>query len=286
MRIKNTLLFIVFVGMLTTCLSQHTNFSSIYDSQELFKMRKQIPANHYGDYTCHYYLVTKAEEGNKNYPYLSKQAILAAMSKIVNNYSFNSQYMNDLRNTTDKRTFEHILPEAISFENYDYYIEAFYGDKDQTLLKYFEVAMPVTSSMYGDELPFELKGGKLVPLKDLEATADAIEKYLTNHLGRAVYRSMSSRYGATFINGVECILFGYCGGSHEEFESFSFNTAIAYDMTTGNIYYATGDWGGYKTTVPKDVRWQLLGVYSSGKISAAAQTPSQTRPTKTRTSGK
>ena len=209
MKTKYLLSFIAFVGSLMTCFSQSTNFSSIYDSQELFKIRKQVPYSNYGDYAYHFYLVTKAEEGNKNYPYLSKQAIVEGMSKVINN-SFDSQYTDGLRKASSKSAFEELLPQAIGLDELDYLIEAFYGDNDRTPLKYFEVVMPISSSEYGMEYPFELKGGQLVPLKGLEPISEAIEKSLSKRLSRPIYRSMSSKYGATFINGNECILFSYC----------------------------------------------------------------------------
>ncbi len=261
MKTKYFLSFIAFVGSLMTCFSQSTNFSSIYDSQELFRMRKQVPYNNYGDYAYHFYLVTKAEEGNKNYPNVSKQAMVEGMSKVINN-SFDSQYTDDLRNASSKGAFENLLPEAIGLEELDYHIEAFYGDNDRTTLKYFEVVMPISSSEYGMEYPFELKAGQLVPLKGLEPISEAIEKSLSKRLSRPIYRSMSSKYGATFINGNECILFSYCD-NEENCTGYRFNIAAAYDMATANVYYAMDDFGGYKTTVPKGVRWQLLGTYGT-----------------------
>ena len=261
MKTKYLLSFIAFVGSLMTCFSQSTNFSSIYDSQELFKIRKQVPYSNYGDYAYHFYLVTKAEEGNKNYPYLSKQAIVEGMSKVINN-SFDSQYTDGLRKASSKSAFEELLPQAIGLNELDYLIEAFYGDNDRTPLKYFEVVMPISSSEYGMEYPFELKGGQLVPLKGLEPISEAIEKSLSKRLSRPIYRSMSSKYGATFINGNECILFSYCD-NEENCTGYRFNMAAAYDMATANVYYAMDDFGGYKTTVPKGVRWQLLGTYGT-----------------------
>jgi hypothetical protein len=261
MKTKYLLSFIAFVGSLMTCFSQSTNFSSIYDSQELFRMRKQVPYSNYGDYAYHFYLVTKAEEGNKNYPYLSKQAIVEGMSKVINN-SFDSQYTDGLRKASSKSAFEELLPQAIGLNELDYLIEAFYGDNDRITLKYFEVVMPISSSEYGMEYPFELKAGQLVPLKGLEPISEAIEKSLSKRLSRPIYRSMSSKYGATFINGNECILFSYCD-NEENCTGYRFNIAAAYDMATGNIYYASDDWGGYKTSVPKGVRWQLLGTYGT-----------------------
>ena len=261
MKTKYFLSFIAFVGSLMTCFSQSTNFSSIYDSQELFRMRKQVPYNNYGDYAYHFYLVTKAEEGNKNYPNVSKQAMVEGMSKVINN-SFDSQYTDELRNASSKGAFENLLPEAIGLEELDYHIEAFYGDNDRTTLKYFEVVMPISSSEYGMEYPFELKAGQLVPLKGLEPISEAIEKSLSKRLSRPIYRSMSSKYGATFINGNECILFSYCD-NEENCTGYRFNIAAAYDMATANVYYAMDDFGGYKTTVPKGVRWQLLGTYGT-----------------------
>lgn len=261
MKTKYLLSFIAFVGSLMTCFSQSTNFSSIYDSQELFKIRKQVPYSNYGDYAYHFYLVTKAEEGNKNYPYLSKQAIVEGMSKVINN-SFDSQYTDGLRKASSKSAFEELLPQAIGLDELDYLIEAFYGDNDRTPLKYFEVVMPISSSEYGMEYPFELKGGQLVPLKGLEPISEAIEKSLSKRLSRPIYRSMSSKYGATFINGNECILFSYCD-NEENCTGYRFNIAAAYDMATANVYYEMDDFGGYKTTVPKGVRWQLLGTYGT-----------------------
>lgn len=266
METKYLLSFIAFVGSLMTCFSQSTNFSSIYDSQELFRMRKQVPYNNYGDYAYHFYLVTKAEEGNKNYPYVSKQAIVEGMSKVINN-SFDSQYTDGLRKASSKSAFENLLPEAIGLEELDYHIEAFYGDNDRTPLRYFEVVMPISSSEYGMEYPFELKEGQLVPLKGLEPISEAIEKSLSKRLSRPIYRSMSSKYGATFINGNECILFSYCD-NEENCTGYRFNIAAAYDMATGNIYYASDDWGGYKTSIPKGVRWQLLGTYGTPQFLA------------------
>ena len=284
MKTKYLLSFIAFVGLLTTCFSQNTSFSSIYDSQELFRMRKQVPYNNYGDYAYHFYLVTKAEEGNKNYPNVSKQAMVEGMSKVINN-SFDSQYTDDLRNASSKGAFENLLPEAIGLEELDYHIEAFYGDNDRTTLKYFEVVMPISSSEYGMEYPFELKAGQLVPLKGLEPISEAIEKSLSKRLSRPIYRSMSSKYGATFINGNECILFSYCD-NEENCTGYRFNIAAAYDMATGNIYYASDDWGGYKTSVPKGVRWQLLGTYGAGQASAPAQGAAATQAPKSGMTGK
>lgn len=284
MKTKYLLSFIAFVGLLTTCFSQNTSFSSIYDSQELFRMRKQVPYNNYGDYAYHFYLVTKAEERNKNYPNVSKQAMVEGMSKVINN-SFDSQYTDDLRNASSKGAFEKLLPEAIGFEELDYHIEAFYGDNDRTTLKYFEVVMPISSSEYGMEYPFELKAGQLVPLKGLEPISEAIEKSLSKRLSRPIYRSMSSKYGATFINGNECILFSYCD-NEENCTGYRFNIAAAYDMATGNIYYASDDWGGYKTSVPKGVRWQLLGTYGAGQASAPAQGAAATQAPKSGMTGK
>ena len=266
MKTKYLLSFIAFVGSLMTCFSQSTNFSSIYDSQELFRMRKQVPYSNYGDYAYHFYLVTKAEEGNKNYPYVSKQAMVEGMSKVINN-SFDSQYTDGLRKASSKSAFENLLPEAIGLEELDYHIEAFYGDNDRTTLRYFEVVMPISSSEYGMEYPFELKEGQLVPLKGLEPISEAIEKSLSKRLSRPIYRSMSSKYGATFINGNECILFSYCD-NEENCTGYRFSIAAAYDMATGNIYYASDDWGGYKTSVPKGVRWQLLGTYGTPQFLA------------------
>lgn len=266
MKTKYLLSFIAFVGLLTTCFSQNTSFSSIYDSQELFKIRKQVSHSNYGDYAYHFYLVTKAEEGNKNYPNVSKQAMVEGMSKVINN-SFDSQYTDDLRKASSKSAFENLLPEAIGFEELDYHIEAFYGDNDRTTLKYFEVVMPISSSEYGMEYPFELKEGKLVPLKGLEPISEAIEKSLSKRLSRPIYRSMSSKYGATFINGNECILFSYCD-NEENCTGYRFNIAAAYDMATANVYYAIDDFGGYKTIVPKGVRWQLLGTYGTPQFLA------------------
>lgn len=271
MKTKYLLSFIAFVGSLMTCFSQSTNFSSIYDSQELFRMRKQVPYSNYGDYAYHFYLVTKAEEGNKNYPNVSKQAIVEGMSKVINN-SFDSQYTDGLRKASSKSAFENLLPEAIGLEELDYHIEAFYGDNDRTTLKYFEVVMPISSSEYGMEYPFELKEGQLVPLKGLEPISEAIEKSLSKRLSRPIYRSMSSKYGATFINGNECILFSYCD-NEENCTGYRFNIAAAYDMATANVYYAMDDFGGYKTTVPKGVRWQLLGTYGTPQFLATTPLP-------------
>ena len=271
MKTKYLLSFIAFVGSLMTCFSQNTSFSSIYDSQELFKIRKQVPYSNYGDYAYHFYLVTKAEEGNKNYPYVSKQAMVEGMSKVINN-SFDSQYTDDLRNASSKGAFEKLLPEAIGLEELDYHIEAFYGDNDRTTLKYFEVVMPISSSEYGMEYPFELKEGQLVPLKGLEPISEAIEKSLSKRLSRPIYRSMSSKYGATFINGNECILFSYCD-NEENCTGYRFNIAAAYDMATANVYYAMDDFGGYKTTVPKGVRWQLLGTYGTPQFLTTTPLP-------------
>ena len=67
---------------------------------------------------------------------VSKQAMVEGMSKVINN-SFDSQYTDDLRNTSSKGAFENLLPEAIGLEELDYHIEAFYGDNDRTTLKYF-----------------------------------------------------------------------------------------------------------------------------------------------------
>lgn len=271
MKTKYLLSFIAFVGSLMTCFSQSTNFSSIYDSQELFKIRKQVPYSNYGDYAYHFYLVTKAEEGNKNYPYVSKQAIVEGMSKVINN-SFDSQYTDGLRKASSKSAFEELLPQAIGLNELDYLIEAFYGDKDRTPLKYFEVVMPISSSEYGMEYPFELKEGQLVPLKGLEPISEAIEKSLSKRLSRPIYRSMSSKYGATFINGNECILFSYCD-NEENCTGYRFNIAAAYDMATANVYYAMDDFGGYKTTVPKGVRWQLLGTYGTPQFLTTTPLP-------------
>ncbi|ERI63686.1 hypothetical protein HMPREF1551_01075 [Capnocytophaga sp. oral taxon 863 str. F0517] len=271
MKTKYLLSFIAFVASLMTCFSQSTNFSSIYDSQELFKIRKQVPYSNYGDYAYHFYLVTKAEEGNKNYSYVSKQAIVEGMSKVINN-SFDSQYTDGLRKASSKSAFENLLPEAIGLNGLDYLIEAFYGDNDRTPLKYFEVVMPISSSEYGMEYPFELKGGQLVPLKGLEPISEAIEKSLSKRLSRPIYRSMSSKYGATFINGNECILFSYCD-NEENCTGYRFNIAAAYDMATANVYYAMDDFGGYKTTVPKGVRWQLLGTYGTPQFLATTPLP-------------
>ena len=271
MKTKYLLSFIAFVGLLTTCFSQNTSFSSIYDSQELFRMRKQVPYSNYGDYAYHFYLVTKAEEGNKNYPYVSKQAMVEGMSKVINN-SFDSQYTDGLRKASNKSAFEELLPQAIGLDELDYLIEAFYGDKDRTPLKYFEVVMPISSSEYGMEYPFELKEGQLVPLKGLEPISEAIEKSLSKRLSRPIYRSMSSKYGATFINGNECILFSYCD-NEENCTGYRFNIAAAYDMATANVYYAMDDFGGYKTTVPKGVRWQLLGTYGTPQFLATTPLP-------------
>ncbi len=271
MKTKYFLSFIAFVGSLMTCFSQSTNFSSIYDSQELFKIRKQVPYSNYGDYAYHFYLVTKAEEGNKNYPYVSKQAMVEGMSKVINN-SFDSQYTDGLRKASSKSAFEELLPQAIGLDELDYLIEAFYGDNDRTPLKYFEVVMPISSSEYGMEYPFELKEGQLVPLKGLEPISEAIEKSLSKRLSRPIYRSMSSKYGATFINGNECILFSYCD-NEENCTGYRFNIAAAYDMATANVYYAMDDFGGYKTTVPKGVRWQLLGTYGTPQFLAMNPLP-------------
>ena len=271
MKTKYLLSFIAFVGSLMTCFSQNTSFSSIYDSQELFKIRKQVPYSNYGDYAYHFYLVTKAEEGNKNYPNVSKQAMVEGMSKVINN-SFDSQYTDGLRKASSKSAFENLLPEAIGLEELDYHIEAFYGDNDRTTLKYFEVVMPISSSEYGMEYPFELKEGQLVPLKGLEPISEAIEKSLSKRLSRPIYRSMSSKYGATFINGNECILFSYCD-NEENCTGYRFNIAAAYDMATANVYYAMDDFGGYKTTVPKGVRWQLLGTYGTPQFLATTPLP-------------
>ena len=271
MKTKYLLSFIAFVGSLMTCFSQNTSFSSIYDSQELFRMRKQVPHSNYGDYAYHFYLVTKAEEGNKNYPNVSKQAMVEGMSKVINN-SFDSQYTDGLRKASSKSAFENLLPEAIGFEELDYHIEAFYGDNDRTTLRYFEVVMPISSSEYGMEYPFELKAGQLVPLKGLEPISEAIEKSLSKRLSRPIYRSMSSKYGATFINGNECILFSYCD-NEENCTGYRFNIAAAYDMATANVYYAMDDFGGYKTTVPKGVRWQLLGTYGTPQFLATTPLP-------------
>ena len=271
MKTKYLLSFIAFVGSLMTCFSQSTNFSSIYDSQELFKIRKQVPYSNYGDYAYHFYLVTKAEEGNKNYPYLSKQAIVEGMSKVINN-SFDSQYTDGLRKASNKSAFEELLPQAIGLDELDYLIEAFYGDNDRTPLKYFEVVMPISSSEYGMEYPFELKEGQLVPLKGLEPISEAIEKSLSKRLSRPIYRSMSSKYGATFINGNECILFSYCD-NEENCTGYRFNIPAAYDMATANVYYAMDDFGGYKTTVPKGVRWQLLGTYGTPQFLTTTPLP-------------
>lgn len=271
MKTKYLLSFIAFVGSLMTCFSQNTSFSSIYDSQELFRMRKQVPYSNYGDYAYHFYLVTKAEEGNKNYPNVSKQAMVEGMSKVINN-SFDSQYTDGLRKASSKSAFEKLLPQAIGLEELDYHIEAFYGDNDRTTLKYFEVVMPISSSEYGMEYPFELKEGQLVPLKGLEPISEAIEKSLSKRLSRPIYRSMSSKYGATFINGNECILFSYCD-NEENCTGYRFNIAAAYDMATANVYYAMDDFGGYKTTVPKGVRWQLLGTYGTPQFLATNPLP-------------
>lgn len=271
MKTKYLLSFIAFVGSLMTCFSQSTNFSSIYDSQELFKIRKQVPYSNYGDYAYHFYLVIKAEEGNKNYPNVSKQAMVEGMSKVINN-SFDSQYTDGLRKASSKSAFENLLPEAIGLEELDYHIEAFYGDNDRTTLKYFEVVMPISSSEYGMEYPFELKEGQLVPLKGLEPISEAIEKSLSKRLSRPIYRSMSSKYGATFINGNECILFSYCD-NEENCTGYRFNIAAAYDMATANVYYAMDDFGGYKTTVPKGVRWQLLGTYGTPQFLTTTPLP-------------
>lgn len=271
MKTKYLLSFIAFVGSLMTCFSQNTSFSSIYDSQELFRMRKQVPYSNYGDYAYHFYLVTKAEEGNKNYLNVSKQAMVEGMSKVINN-SFDSQYTDGLRKASSKSAFEKLLPEAIGLEELDYHIEAFYGDNDRTTLKYFEVVMPISSSEYGMEYPFELKEGQLVPLKGLEPISEAIEKSLSKRLSRPIYRSMSSKYGATFINGNECILFSYCD-NEENCTGYRFNIVAAYDMATANVYYAMDDFGGYKTTVPKGVRWQLLGTYGTPQFLATNPLP-------------
>ena len=230
-----------------------------------------MPYSNYGDYVYHFYLVTKAEEGNKNYPYLSKQAIVEGMSKVINN-SFDSQHTDGLRKASSKSAFEKLLPEAIGLDGLDYHIEAFYGDNDRTPLKYFEVVMPISSSEYGMEYPFELKEGQLVPLKGLEPISEAIEKSLSKRLSRPIYRSMSSKYGATFINGNECILFSYCD-NEENCTGYRFNIAAAYDMATANVYYAMDDFGGYKTTVPKGVRWQLLGTYGTPQFLATTPLP-------------
>ena len=44
---------------------------------------------------------------------------------------------------------------------------------------------------------------------------------------------------------------------------YQFDIAVAYDVDSGDLYYAIGDFGGEKTSVPAgNIFWKYLGVYS------------------------
>ena len=267
MKIKYFTTLIAFLGLLMHCYSQNSsNFSNVYDSNLLFKMRTQVPDNAYASFARHFYVVTKAEQAHRWYPSLSKEEVTRVMKVIVPN-TYDSYYTSSLRTASTKDNFVQSLSAAIGTDNYDYLLESCYVGKKAVSSRYYEVVNTMSSGGYAEEYPFELKGGKLLPLEGLENVASTIEPYIEARVGKKMSRSMASKYGATFINGQEYVLFSYSYDNTQdniiEIGGYQYQVLAAYQPETTAIYYTTGDFGGEKTMAPENVSWQYLADFQT-----------------------
>lgn len=261
MKVKYFIILTALIGLISRCSSQNKGNIIFYDTETLFKERTYLSDSAYAYYAHHYYLLPYVEEVYKYNTKVPKEEILKVMKSIVPN-TFDPQYIKKLQNASSKNEFEQLLKEAISIEDSEYQFEKCYSGENTINTRFYEVVNTMGSSGYAEEFPFELKNGKLIALENLEVVANVIEKNLTQLFKQRVARSLSSKYGATFIKGKEYLLFSYCKNSNN-CPGYQFDIAVAYDVDSGDLYYAIGDFGGEKTSVPAgNIFWKYLGVYS------------------------
>lgn len=74
---------------------------------------------------------------------------------------------------------------------------------------------------------------------------------------------MASKYGATFINGQEYVLFSYSYDNIDDISGYQYQVLVAYQPETTAIYYTIGDFGGEKTMAPENVSWQYLADFQT-----------------------
>ena len=262
MKIKYFTIIIAFIGLLTThCSAQNNgNFYSVYDSNTLFKIRKQVPDSAYAVFARHFYLVTKAEEVYKWNSSIPKEEVVRVMKPFVPEF-YDADYTSELQNASSKSNFEQLLGEAIGTQSYDYVLEPCYVGDSGAKLRYFEVVNTMSSNGYAEEYPFEFTNGTFSPLEGLETAASAIKPYIEQRVKRKIIRSMASKYGGAFIKGEEYILFSYSYDNNDDFFGYQYQVLVAYQPETTAIYYTVGNFGGEKTAAPENVSWQYLGSF-------------------------
>ena len=262
MKIKHFAIFIAFIGLLTTHCSAQNNgsFYNVYDSNTLFKIRKQVPDSAYAVFARHFYLVTKAEELYKWYSSIPKAEVVRVMKPFVPE-AYDADFTSELQKASSKSDFEQLLGEAIGTQSYDYVMEPCYVGDSGAKLRYFEVVNTMSSNGYAEEYPFEFTNGTFSSLEGLETAASAIKPYIEQRVKRKIIRSMASKYGGAFIKGEEYILFSYSYDNDDDFFGYQYQVLVAYQPETTAIYYTVGSFGGEKTAAPENVSWQYLGSF-------------------------